>query len=47
MVDSAIPGSVVLGSIRQQAEQAKESKPVSNTCVWPLHQLLPPGSCPV
>ena len=44
MVGGAIPGLVVLRSIRKQAEQARESKPVSNT---PLHQLLPPGLCPV
>jgi hypothetical protein len=31
MVDGAIPGLVVLGSIRKQAEQATESKPVSGT----------------
>ena len=43
----AIPGLVVLGSIRKQAEQARESKPVSSTPPWPLHQLLPPSSCPV
>ena len=42
----AIPGLVVLGPIRKQAEQAAESKPVSSTPPWPLHQLLPPGSCP-
>ena len=35
-----IPGLVVLGSIRKQAEQAKRSKPVSNIPPWPLHQLL-------
>jgi hypothetical protein len=37
---------VVLGSIREQAEQARGSKPVSNILPWPLHQSLPPGSCP-
>ena len=42
----AIPVLVVLGSIRK-AEQAMGSKPVSSTLPWPLHQLLPPGSCPV
>jgi hypothetical protein len=35
MVGGAIPGLVVLGSIRKQAEQAMESKPVSST----LHGL--------
>jgi hypothetical protein len=38
---------VVLASLRKQAEHAMESKPVSSTPPWPLHQLLPPGSCPV
>jgi hypothetical protein len=38
----AIPGLVVLGSIRKQAEQARESKAVSNIPPWPLHQLLLP-----
>jgi hypothetical protein len=43
----AIPGLIVLGSIRKQAEQAMRSKSESSTPPWPLHQLLPPGSCPV
>jgi hypothetical protein len=30
-----------LGSIREQAEQARRSKPVRNIPPWPLHQLLP------
>jgi hypothetical protein len=38
----AIPGLVVLGSIRKQAEQARRIKPVSNIPPWPLHQLLLP-----
>ena len=42
----AVPELVVLGSIRKQAEQAMRSESVSNTPVWPLHQLLTPGSCP-
>ena len=42
LVGGAIPGLVVLGSIREQAEQAKGSKPVSNTPSWPLYQLLLP-----
>ena len=42
-----IPGLVVLGSIKEQAEQARGSKPVSSIPPWPLHQFLPPGSCPV
>jgi hypothetical protein len=41
-VDSVIPGLVVLGSIREQAEQARGSKPVKNIPPWPLHQLLLP-----
>jgi hypothetical protein len=39
-VGSAIPGLVVLGSIRKQAEQARGSKPVRNIPPWPLPQLL-------
>jgi hypothetical protein len=42
MVGGAIPGLVVLGSIRKQAEQTRGSKPVSNIPPWPLHQLLLP-----
>jgi hypothetical protein len=38
----AIPGLIVLGTIRKQAEQARGSKPVSNIPPWPLHQLLLP-----
>jgi hypothetical protein len=34
------PWAGSLGSIREQAEQARESKPVSNIPPWPLHQLL-------
>jgi hypothetical protein len=41
-VGGTIPGLVVLGSIREQAEQARRSKPVSNIPPWPLHQLLLP-----
>ena len=37
----------LVASIKREAEQAKESKPVSSTPWWPLHQLLPLGSCPV
>jgi len=39
-VSGTIPGLVVLGSIREQAEQAKGSKPVKNIPPWPLYQLL-------
>jgi hypothetical protein len=42
LVGDAIPGLVVLGSIREQAEQARGSKPVRNILPWPLHQLLLP-----
>jgi hypothetical protein len=31
-----------LGSIREQAKQARGSKPVRNIPPWPLHQLLLP-----
>jgi hypothetical protein len=46
-VGGGIPGLVVLGSIRKQAEKAMESKPVSSTPPWPQHELLPPSSCPL
>ena len=46
IVGGAIPELVGPGSIRNQAQQAMRSKPVSSTPPWPLHQLLPPGSCP-
>ena len=42
IVDGTIPGLVVLGSIREQAEQARGSKPVKNIPPWPLYQLLLP-----
>jgi hypothetical protein len=42
-VGGAIPGLVVLGSIREQAEQARGGKPVSNIPPWTLNQLLLPG----
>jgi hypothetical protein len=41
-VSSAIPGLIVLGSIRKQAEQARGSMPESNIPPWPLHQPLLP-----
>jgi hypothetical protein len=34
---------IVLGSIREQAEQARGSKPVKNIPAWSLHQLLLPA----
>lgn len=36
----AIPGLVVLGCLRRQAEQASEQRPP-----WPLLQFRPPASC--
>jgi hypothetical protein len=42
IVGGAISGLIVLGSIRKQAEQGGESKPVRNIPPWPLHQLLLP-----
>ena len=42
LVGGAISGLVVLGSIREQAEQAKGSKPVKNITPCPLRQLLLP-----
>jgi hypothetical protein len=47
MVGGAIPGLVVLDTIRKQTEQAMRSKPVSSTPPWSPHQLLPQGPCPV
>jgi hypothetical protein len=42
LVGGAISGQAVLGSIGEQAEQARERKPVKNIPPWPLHQLLLP-----
>jgi hypothetical protein len=42
-VGGTISGLVVLDSIREQAEQARGSKPVRNILPWPLHQLLLPA----
>jgi hypothetical protein len=42
LVGATISGLVVLGSIREQAEQARGSKPLKNIPPWPLHQLLLP-----
>ena len=42
LVGGTISGLVVLGSITEQAEQARGSKPVKNIPPWPLHQLLLP-----
>jgi hypothetical protein len=46
-VGGTVPGLKILDSLRRKAEQAMESKAVSSTPPWPLHQLLPPDSCPV
>jgi hypothetical protein len=43
LVCGTIPGLVILGSIREQAEKARGSKPLSNIPLWPLHQLLFPN----
>jgi hypothetical protein len=40
LVGGTISGLVVLGSIREQAEQARGGKPVKNISPWLLHQLL-------
>jgi hypothetical protein len=40
LVGGTISGLVVLGSIREQTEQARGSKPAKNIPPWPLHQLL-------
>lgn len=45
MSGSATPALVALGFLRQQAEQALKSKPVSTTPPWPLLQSLPPAFC--
>jgi hypothetical protein len=42
IVSGAITGLVGLSSVRKQAEQTRESKPVRNITPWPLHQLLLP-----
>ena len=43
-VVGTIAGLVLLGSIRNQADQAIGNRPVSTTTPWPLHQLMAPGS---
>jgi hypothetical protein len=40
VVSGAIPGLVVLGSTRKQAEKGRGSKPVHNIPPLPLYQLL-------
>lgn len=31
----------------KQVEQGMKNNPVSSTPPWSLHQLLPPGFCPI
>jgi hypothetical protein len=40
LVGGTISGLVVLGSVREQAKQVRESKPVNNIPTWPVYQLL-------
>jgi hypothetical protein len=40
IVGGTIFGLIVLGSIIEQAEQARGGKPVKNIPPWPLHRLL-------
>jgi hypothetical protein len=42
LVGGTISGLAVLGSIREQAEQARGGKPVKNILPWLLYQLLLP-----
>jgi len=44
-VSGAVPGLVVLRSVRKQTEQARGSKLVRNIPPWLLHQLLLPDLC--
>jgi hypothetical protein len=46
LVGGAIPGLVVLSSIRKQGEQAKGSKPVSSIPPWPLYPSTPASKFP-
>ena len=43
LVGGTISGLVVLGSIREQAEQASRSRPVCTINPWTLNELLLPG----
>ena len=43
----ATPGLVILGAVREQAEQVMRNKPISIAPPWLLHQLPPSGPCPV
>jgi hypothetical protein len=40
ILGGTISGMVVLGSIREHADQARGSKSVKNILPWPLHQVL-------
>jgi hypothetical protein len=42
LVGGTISGLNSPGSIREQPEQARGSKPVKNITPWPLYQLLLP-----
>jgi hypothetical protein len=52
IVGGVIPGLVLLGSIKKQAEKASKQQPFPSLKsppphpTWSLHQLLPPGSSP-
>lgn len=51
-VDNVVPGQVFLGSIKMQAEQALENKPVNIPPPWslllsvPVSKVLASSSCP-
>jgi hypothetical protein len=45
LLGGTISGLVVLGSIREQTERARGSKPVRYIPPWSLHQLLLPDLC--
>jgi hypothetical protein len=40
LVSGTISGLVIFSSIREQAEQARRSKPIMIISPWPLHRLL-------
>lgn len=46
IVCGVMPGLEVLTSIRK-TKQTMMSKPMSSIRLWPSHQLLPSGSCPI
>lgn len=46
IVDDAIPGMLLLGSIRKQIEQAMGGKPVISTPLWFLFSLSSSASAP-